>query len=143
MIPASVAKFDAPFEDEYKLVHDAWAQSFRKSPWAGCIPNHLYDAVQHAASREIVERGARVIVMYIPLEDGGRRIAGYSVSEPERRVLHWLYVKKDYRGHGFGRRLLQATCPDGEWFYTYRTRASTKFLGSRFTHERKYACVKA
>jgi GNAT superfamily N-acetyltransferase len=135
-------KFDLALPDEYSFVFDSWARSFQKSPWAGCIPNHLYPQVSRAASSEIVDRGARVLVAYVDLPDGGRRIMGYSVSEPDRRVLHWLFVKKDFRGMGIGSALLAETCPDGEWSYTFRTRASTKFLGPRFEHDAKWARVR-
>ena len=79
---------------------------------------------------------------------------GYSVSEPSKRVLHWLYVKRDYRGMGVGTQLLEATCPpysgaSGErghspgWRYTYRTKASTRFLGEGFIWDPVPARVKA
>jgi GNAT superfamily N-acetyltransferase len=135
-------KFDDAAPDEYSFVFDSWARSFQKSPWAGCIPNHLYPQVSRAVSSEIVDRGARVLVAFVELPEGGRRIMGYSVSEPDKRVLHWLFVKKDYRSMGIGRALLAETCPDGEWEYTFRTRASSKFLGERFKHEPVTARVK-
>lgn len=135
-------EFDAPTAEEFPLVFDAWAESFRKSPWAGCIPNRLYDEVARTAIAELIDRGARVRVAVIPLPDGGRRVLGYSVTEPGHRVLHWLYVKQPYRGVGVGRRILEECCPDGKWAYTYRTKASQKFLGPRFAHEPAQARVK-
>lgn len=137
-------KFDSPRADEFALVYDAWARSFKKSPWAGCVPNHLWDSVSRATSTEIIERGARVVVAYADLPDGGRRVMGYSVSEPG--VLHWLFVKKDYRGCGVGRELLAETVrtfPEGDRRYTHRTRASSRFLGPGWTHDRRPACIKA
>lgn len=122
--------FDAPTAEELPLVFDAWANSFKKSPYAGCVPNRLWDDVSRAAISEILDRGARVTVAAIPLPDGRRRVAGYSVSEPGKRVLHWLYVKRDYRGTGVGTALLEETCPAGTagWSYTYRTKAADNFL---------------
>lgn len=136
-------KFDAPTADEMKLVFDSWANSFRKSPWAGCIPNNLYDQVSREVARSILDRGARVIVAVTPIagrEDefpAVRRVMGYSVSEPDRNVLHWLYVKdgpagNGYRRLGVGRALLEQTVkafdPDRPFVYTFRTRASERFL---------------
>ena len=143
-------KFDLAEPDEYAFIFDSWARSFQKSPWAGPIPNHLYPSVSRAASTEIVDRGAKVLVAYVDLPGGGRRVMGYSVSEPEKCVLHWLFMKLDYRrkqtGLDIAQRLLAETVKDWptdrRWFYTYRTRASASFLGSRFTHDKKYACVK-
>lgn len=121
-------RFDTPTPDELALVYDSWARSFRKSPYAGCVPNHLWDQVSRACMSEILNRGARVIVAVVDLPDGGRRVAGYSVSEPN--VLHWLYVKDDYRGFGYGRELLYKTVEG--WnkapVYTHRTNAAQAFL---------------
>lgn len=135
-------KFDSPRADEYPLVFDAWARSFRKSPWAGCIPNHLYDSVSRTTISEILNRGAVVTVAYEELPEGGRRVMGYAVTEPG--VLHWVFVKRDYRGLGVGTALLRESCPGEEpMLYTHRTRASAGFLGRRFTHDPSPARVKA
>jgi hypothetical protein len=126
--------FDLADETEYPLVFDAWANSFRKSPWAGVVPNHLWPQTSRAMINDILARGARVLVAAVPLETG-RRVAGYSVSEPDKNVLHWLFVKQDFRlpGLQLGTQLLNETCPGNEpWTYTCRTKASTRFLGPRF-----------
>lgn len=127
--------------DELPLVYDSWSRSFQKSPWAGCIPNHLWPSTSRASISDILDRGARVLAGYVELPEG-RRVMGYSVSEPERNVLHWLFMKRDYRGVGYGRALLSATCPSGDWIYTHRTCASARFLGSRFEWSAKAARVK-
>lgn len=133
--------YETPTAEELKLVYDAWANSFRKSPWAGCVPNHLYDQVSREVAKSILDRGARVVVDVTPIAGreeeypAVRRVMGYAVLEPDRRVLHWLFVKRDFRGTGVGTRLLEHACPDGEWCYTFRTRASEGFLnkhGKRF-----------
>lgn len=130
---------DTPTAEEMNLVFDAWANSYRKSPYAGCTPNHMWEQISRECMRGIVERGAKILVLVTPIAGreseypGVRRVAGYSVSEPTRRVLHWLYVKKDYRSLGVGKQLLAATCDDGVgWSYTHRTRASSRFLGPAY-----------
>lgn len=136
-------QFDSPSADEFPFIFDSWARSFRKSPWAGCIPNHLYDQVSRADSAGIIDRGARVIVATSALPDGTRRVMGYSVSEPG--VLHWLFVKRDYRGMGLGRRILAETTrawPAGPWTYTHRTRASQRFLAAGWVWDDTPARVK-
>jgi GNAT superfamily N-acetyltransferase len=134
-------KFDEADETELPLVFDSWARSFQKSPFAGCIPNDLYPQVARRCASEIVDRGARVLVAYIELEEG-RRVMGYSVSEPAKRILHWLFVKKDYRAMGVGKQLLVATCPGSGWQYTHRTRASQKFLGAGYHWSPELARIK-
>jgi ribosomal protein S18 acetylase RimI-like enzyme len=121
-----VDAFDAPTAEEYSLIYDSWARSFRKSPWAGCVPNHLWDGVSRACIAELLNRSL-IVVAVKQLENGTRRVMGYSVSEPG--VLHWLYVKDDFRGMGVGKALLQAVTHGWEQHvYTHRTRASDKFL---------------
>lgn len=131
-------QFSTPTSDEYDFIYDSWILSFKKSVWAGCVPNSLWFDTQRTVIREILDRGATVLVAVSPIagrEDefpGIRRVMGYVVAEPKHHVLHWLYVKNDYRGMGIGKALLAAVCPDGEWLYTHRTKASAGFLGRRF-----------
>jgi GNAT superfamily N-acetyltransferase len=140
-------EFSPPNPDELPLIFDSWANSFKKSQWSGCVPNHLWDTVSRACITELLER-SRVSCAVVSLP-AGRRVMGYSVSEPTRRILHWLYVKRDYRGMGIGRRILGDACPDvadlswaKPWTYTHRTRASSKFLGPAFSWDPVSARVK-
>lgn len=115
--------------EELPFIFDSWSRSFRKSPWAGCVPNYLWEQVVRACATEILDRGADVLVALAPGET--RRVMGYSVAEPG--VLHWLYVKTDYRKLGIGRKLLSAATarwPVGPKTYSHRTRASVSFLGA-------------
>lgn len=141
----SELKFGEAHPEEYALVFDSWSRSFQKSPWAGCIPNHLYAQVSRQASAEIIDRGAFVLVAYVELPDLPRRVVGYAVMEPG--VLHWLFVKHDYRGLGIGKALLSHVTAgfsmDPPWTYTYRTRASQNFLGPTWKHDPKHARIKA
>lgn len=126
-------KLDDAQPDELVFVFDSWSRSFRKSPYAGCIRNCDYEPVMRNAMTELIDGGARVLVGWTPTEEGERRIIGYSVSDPGR--LHWLFVKRDWRGIGFGRQLLDATVNGWtarRWTYTFRTHASSHFLGDRF-----------
>ncbi len=124
-------KLTSPTAEEFSFLFDSWARSFMKSPWAGCIRNCDYDQVSRAAMAEIIDRPARVTVAVEDLEDGTRRVLGYSVSEPDRKIIHYCYVKRDARGLGIGRTLRRDVVADadrGEWTYTYRTTAADRFL---------------
>lgn len=139
-------KFDRPAADEWPLVFDSWARSYRKSPFAGCIPNHLYDEVSRASFNDIIARpGARVIVATTELPEGGRRVMGYVVTEPARNCVHWAFVKQAYRRLGVGRALLAEAIKDfsaGKKFYTHRTPVSQKFLRDGFTWDDSIARIK-
>ncbi len=140
-------KYDTPTAEEFPLIYDSWARSFRKSPWAGCVLNRDYDAISRNTIGEILNRGARVICAVVDLDDGSRRVAGYSVSEPDICTLHWIYVKDTYRVKGMqvGTQLLEETVKEwrkGVRVYTHRTPASAKFLGHAWTHDPVMARVK-
>ena len=124
-----------PTADEMALIYDSWVKSFRKSPWAGVIPNNLYEATQRATIQGILARGASIQVALAPRVPGifeGRRVMGWICTEPAIETLHFWYVKDDFRKKGIGKALLaEAT---GKWFqprYTHRTRAS-ELLPKRF-----------
>lgn len=139
-----------PTADELPLIFDTWATSFRRSPWAGCVPNRSWNRVMREGFADILERPATVCkVAVAPLESGERRVMGYYVAEPARNILHWLYVKKDYRRlAGLGRQLLLHATAQGsreagsKWRYTYRTDCSARFLGDGFTFDPIPARVK-
>ncbi len=139
--------FDGPAADEWPLIFDSWARSFQKSPWSGCVPNHKWDEVSRAGISEILaRRGTRVTVCYVEISPGVRRVMGYSVAEPDRQILHWLFVKRDYRKTGVGTALLVRATEDWDTrkpcTYTFRTRASEGFLRGLCTWDPVPARVK-
>lgn len=126
--------FSQPNIDELKLVLDSWSNSFRKSQYAGCIPNNLWPEVSRQTATQLMTRpGASTICALAPADETTRgRVMGYSVSE--LGILHWIYVKKDYRRLGIGTQLLRELVKnwsDGERQhprYTHRTDSSSRFL---------------
>lgn len=159
-------KIDAPNADEFAFIYDSWSNSFRNSPWAGVVPNDMWPEVSRRSMQEIVDRPSTIVrVAAVELEDGSRRVAGYYVAEPERKILHWLYVKRDYRGMEIGRALLRDalfshcdylspggavkmledySTPIGKgWVYTHRTNASAGYLPKCIKWDAVPARVKA
>jgi GNAT superfamily N-acetyltransferase len=126
--------FDRPNTEEFKLVVDSWSNSFRKSPYAGCVPNNLWAEVSRATITQLIMRPTvEVTVALAPAGEMPRgRVMGYYVSEPG--ILHWLYVKKDYRRLGIGAALLKHSTR--EWpdalkrrpRYTHKTDSTVRFL---------------
>lgn len=108
---------DLPF------VKDTWKRSFRDSPFAGPIPNHLYHPVYGQVLDYLMGReDVRVEVAANPESDG--QVFGYVVSEEgfDAPCLHWIYVKRVYRGYGVAKSLLKrAGIPlDSRFYYTFK-----------------------
>ena len=134
-----------PDESEWSLIFDSWARSWMKSPWSGTFRNCDWDDASRKASQELVDRPTtRVVVAYGFTEAGVRRVKGYIVYEPARRIIHWLYTKRDFRGQGVARQLLAFATESTErstWVYTHRTNACSRlFRGMK--HDKSYACTK-
>ena len=138
--------FDVPAEDEWPLIFDTWSKSWMKSAWSGTVRNCDWAETSRKASGEIVDRATtRVTVLWTTTEDGVRRVVGYSVSEPSKKVIHWLYVKRDFRGYGNARRLLSEIMGNtsrAEWRYTHRTNACSRLFRG-MVHDKSFACAKA
>lgn len=61
----------------------------------------------HTLATALMKRdGTQVIVACNPKDMD--QMLGYVVAEPERRVLHWIYVKHPFRRLGIGRNLVLA-----------------------------------
>lgn len=134
-----------PEEKEWALIFDSWARSWMKSPWSGTVRNCDWPETSRKAAQEIVDRQTTVVkVAWGATENGERRVAGYIVYEPTRRIIHWLYTKRDFRGQGVARQLLAAATESTErstWIYTHRTNACSRlFRGMK--HDKSYACTK-
>lgn len=134
-------------KSEWNLIFDSWALSWRKSPWSGTVRNCDWPEVSKAASGEIVDRPTTCVrVAWIKTEDGVRRVKGYIVAEPSKKVIHWIFVKRDYRNQGVARALMQHVMGEDfghrrNWVYTHRTYACARlFRGMQ--HDKAYACRK-
>lgn len=130
---------------EWNLIFETWALSWRKSPWSGTVRNCDWDVTSRAASGELVDRATtRVFVLCSTTDTGVRRVKGYIVAEPGRKIIHWVYTKRDFRNQGVARRLMQHVMGDtrrAEWIYTHRTYACSRlFRGMK--HDKSYACRK-
>lgn len=118
----AVQTADVPF------LYNSWLKSYRDSPSVTSIPNTLYYAGQHAVIEKLFETPDVETVIACNPEDEGQ-IYGYVVAAPG--VLHWLYVKHTFRGHGVGKMLLAEMGLSKEFFYTHRVKNSDRLVGDR------------
>lgn len=109
--------------EEVTFVLDSMSKSFRSSPWAGVVGNHLWHPLMKATLTGLLERGARVRVAR-----ASGKIQGYVMFETKGPdvFVHWVYTRDSARRLGVGSRLLQeAGVKKGQrWFYTFRTKSA-------------------
>jgi GNAT superfamily N-acetyltransferase len=104
-------------EEDWNFVYATWLRSFKRSSY---FAKHIQDALffenHHKIVEAILRRGALVRVA-TPAEDPAT-ILGYLVGEGE--VVHFIYVKKSFRGFGVARSLLSQTSHDSQFsHWTY------------------------
>jgi hypothetical protein len=108
---------------EVELVLDSMSKSFRASPYAGVVPNHLWHPVIKAAYTGLLERGAKVLCAR-----AAGRVVGYFLYEEKGPdlVAHYVYVKDYARRTGVAKRLLEraGATPGRRVFYSFRTKAT-------------------
>lgn len=134
-------KLDIPTADELKFVLDSWSNSFKKSKYAGCIPNNLWASVSRTSITQLLSRQlCDVLVALSPTSDGSRGLVmGYIVGEPG--ILHWVYTKKNFRRLGIGKTLLAALTKNWDVQlkkfprYTHKTDCADRFLPPGWKHD--------
>lgn len=109
-----------------------WIGSFRRSKWAGTLPNNKASEYIGETVRQLLSRGAKCTLAVNP--DNPAQILGFLVTEKtskEEDVVHYLFVKDIYRRRGVSKALLaeEGIKPDGSAFYTHRTAYSKYYRG--------------
>jgi GNAT superfamily N-acetyltransferase len=105
---------------DLNFIFDSWMKSWRTSKYAGVTPNHMYYDVQRTLIEGLIARGATLLVAH-PL---GRDdvILGWACGEEKdgASVLHYLYVKDPFLGHGISEQLLEGLPGTKPGFITHR-----------------------
>lgn len=129
-------EFSTPTADELKFILDSWSSSYRKSRFAGTVPNNMWQEVARATATQLMSRlNCRTVVALVPslgISGERGRVMGYSIAEPG--ILHWIYTKKDYRRLGVATRMLSEQLM--QWDadlrkyprFTHMTDSSQRFL---------------
>lgn len=103
---------DRPGNTERHFILDAWASQLQYLHGAGFVSMRTWFAVMLPELAGVLARpGVKALVAYDADDDG--RIAdlfGFAVAEPDSDppLVYFVYVKDEYRRHGFARRMLAA-----------------------------------
>ena len=114
------------------FVLSAWLKSFRRSQHAGVVPNNLYHETYKAAFDHLLRRG--MVVTVICNKSNPDQLVGFIAYETAANgtpVLHYLFIKDVFRGHGIGKHLLQGAGirKDVPFIYTFKTKDIRKVRG--------------
>ena len=101
--PIAIRPFDRLSDEDF--VYATWIKSFRDSPYARAIPTPLYTIGQRSRICAILD-GAETIIHVACDPDTPELIYGYAVWG-NRDMLHYVYVKGQYRKLGIAKALLQ------------------------------------
>ena len=120
--------FTRPFEPEdYNFVISGWLKSFRKSEYAGVIPNDTYYATYLATIESLIKAGASIHVC----QDLDGKLLGFichSVTDDGYGVVHYIYTISGWRETGVYDLLLANVLGTLPGFYTFRTSEIRKVL---------------
>lgn len=109
---------------DVKPVLEMWVDSWKRSPWAGCMPNHRAKAWITESIEDLVKNGATITVAFE--DEVPDAIVGFACHGPStldgKAVLHYLYVKELLRPLGVQSALMDAVPGERPGFYTYRTK---------------------
>lgn len=119
------APSDVPF------IFSTWLRGYRRSSFARPIPSATFFSIHHQVIERILSRpSTQVYVACAP--DDHDSILAYVVSEPQ--VLHWLYTKMLYRGHGLAKALIKESGLDpADMTFTHLSEMGPE-LQARYPH---------
>ena len=121
-----VRKANLSNQSDRSFVVDPWLKGWKRSPFAGIIPNNLFNQVFFESINQLLERGMEVHIL--ESVDPENQIGFVAFERASVPVLHYVYVKPVLRGMGFFPRLLEAAdASERPFLYTYRTPDCRKF----------------
>ncbi len=108
---------------DYNFVLSSFAHSFKSSKYAGTCPAHEWHSQAKLIVDSLLARGAEVPVL-CNTEDPDQ-ILGWAMFERADSgvpVVHYVYIKDDFRNDGLARYLVGEIAGDQRFAYTHRTR---------------------
>lgn len=128
-------------EGDLSTIYQSWIGTYRRSHYAGTIPNNLFSEVQTHTITQLLARGAKLLVAVTPtFPDFWIAWCCYEQTSDGQPVLHYLFVSDSYREKEFhiGQQLLTAAGLDftKPLFYTHRTKSwNENFKGHKYAPE--------
>lgn len=99
-----------PMQGDIQFILSSWLKSYRNSDFANYIPNKLYYEFHEALVKQVIARS--MVSILCDVEDP-EHVYGYVVYEMlgDVFILHYIYIKYNYRNLGLGQKALKAVYP--------------------------------
>ncbi len=128
-----------PTPSDLAYIKQTWLSAYRTSPWAGVVPNNLYDHVYSETINQLTLRGMKFVVVANPaapeLMLGWLAYEVASSHQGDEYVVHFIFVKPTYRQLGIASKALASVNILGPYFYTFRTPFSKYLKQGRYRPE--------
>ena len=120
-------------ESDYIFVLSNYQKSFRNSEFAGVIRNNKYYSVMKNTLDDLLMRGSKVLLACDKLDPDN--LVGFILYEPTGivPVVHYLFVKPDFRGNHIAKWLLSTVTDNNIYLYTHKTSYIKKFRKGFFS----------
>lgn len=127
MLPVRVAR-----DTDIAFIVDAWKRSYEGAAAVKMCDREFYRIEMERLIKRLFGRdGVSTLIAYDPDDDDHMvGFACFTVHNPSRAELHYIYVKKDFRGKGIARRLLEGVPVES---YTFLSPTARPRKGWRFT----------
>lgn len=127
-----------PTPSDERYIKQTWVSSYRNSPWAGTIPNNLFESVCAETYSQLILRGMSLRVCSNPANP--EQLLGwlaYETSPNGDVVVHHAFTKPLFRQLGIMSQLLaSAGVEEGaSFFYTHKTQSSKYLKGGKYRPE--------
>jgi hypothetical protein len=112
-----------PVADDLGFVIKAWVRSYANSPYAGSMSRERQVTAIRGTIFDLIKRGAEVKLVCLSARPDF--ILGFICSEqsPDGPIVHYVYVKNNFRQSGIGSGLVESICakPDVQVKTSHRT----------------------
>lgn len=114
--------FRAAKPEDMKFILKTWKNSWRTSPWAGCVRNDLFFKTTEATIEGLIARGAQFLLAVHPDTDRILSWTCYEVLSKGEACVHYLYTKDAFLPYDLGAQLVVQVPGTRPGFYTHRFR---------------------
>jgi len=101
--------------DDHAFVKRRWAGEMRHAPWSRSVPPPVYWGSQYKTIEALLAQSTAILA--VDPADTNHLYGVIVCQRGQKSILHWLFVKSEYRKLGLARELLAAGLGDKRPIY--------------------------